>query len=249
MEDTDAKWEILGKNEPYWAVLTSDDFNQLNLTENTLEKFFQTGDEYVADILQIIHQHLDACFKPDRVCDFGCGVGRLVLPFAHYSREVVGIDISESMLNECEKNLNSRGINNCQLITSDDNLASLTGSFNLIHSFITFQHIPVRRGMDIINKLLSHLEDTGILVLHVKYSPNTGWFRLFKKIIKLILIELHVYKPIMQMNSYPLNDLFWLLQNKSLNQCYIRFSAHESSQLGMIIFAQKNNAISHPQNF
>jgi tRNA/tmRNA/rRNA uracil-C5-methylase (TrmA/RlmC/RlmD family) len=90
MEDTDAKWEILGKNEPYWAVLTSDDFNQLNLTENTLEKFFQTGDEYVADILQIIHQHLDACFKPDRVCDFGCGVGRLVLPFAHYSREVVG---------------------------------------------------------------------------------------------------------------------------------------------------------------
>ena len=80
------------------------------------------------------------------MCDFGCGVGRLVLPFAHYSREVVGIDISESMLKECEKNLNNRGINNCQLITSDDNLASLTGSFNLIHSFITFQHIPVGTG-------------------------------------------------------------------------------------------------------
>lgn len=55
MEDTDAKWEILGKNEPYWAVLTSDDFNQLNLTENTLEKFFQTGDEYVAGSISIRH--------------------------------------------------------------------------------------------------------------------------------------------------------------------------------------------------
>jgi hypothetical protein len=89
------------------------------------------------------------------------------------------------------------------------------------------------------------------LLLTLLYFVSTIWIFSFLglPIIKLILIELHVYKPIMQMNSYPLNDLFWLLQNKSLNQCYIRFSAHESSQLGMIIFAQKNNAISHPQNF
>jgi 2-polyprenyl-3-methyl-5-hydroxy-6-metoxy-1,4-benzoquinol methylase len=250
MQDTDSGWETLGKNEPYWAVLTSDDFKQLNLTEEALDRFFFGGDEYVNDILQIIHQHLDPCFKPDRVCDFGCGVGRLMIPFAHHSREIVGIDISKSMLKECEKNLNGRQIDNYKLVTSDDNLTSLTGSFNLIHSFIVFQHIPVKRGVSIINNLLAHLEDTGILVLHVKYSPNRGWFRLFKKIVKLILMELHLYKPIMQMNSYPLNDLFWMLQSKSLNHCYIRFSEDKSSsQLGMIIFAQKNHNISHPQSF
>lgn len=37
------------------------------------------------------------------MCDFGCGVGRLTLPFADCFDNVVGVDISPAMLAEGEK--------------------------------------------------------------------------------------------------------------------------------------------------
>lgn len=283
MQDTDKDWKNLGDLEPYWAVITSEKFKQQNLTEESLSEFFQSGENHIDAIFEIIRQHLDSKFVADRICDFGCGVGRLMIPLTQKCKEVVGIDVSEAMLEECEKNLKNREISNYQLIhSSDDELNNLSGNFDLIHSFIVFQHIPIERGMKIIKHLLNYLRENGILVIQIKYYPyeiktdspenllafdkkvnKRDWLGFFKSLVKLILSEFKLYNlqgrintspsqsglPIMQMNSYDLNDLLWLLQEKNLNQCYVRFSDHGLSEKGVIIFAQKNNSIKHPDHF
>ena len=47
--------------------------------------------------------------------DFGCGVGRLVLPLARRYRTVVGIDISDAYIAEAVRNRDKHGLTNISL--------------------------------------------------------------------------------------------------------------------------------------
>ena len=71
-------------------------------------------------ILSNIHKHLDPGFQPINALDFGCGVGRLVIPLAKISTSAVGIDVSESMLAEARKNCELNSVHNIDLVKSDD---------------------------------------------------------------------------------------------------------------------------------
>ena len=99
--------------------------------------------------MEVCKRHLDPSFSPKSVLDFGCGTGRLVIPLAEIADYVLGLDVSESMLWEARKNCKAHALNNVQLLKSDDTLSCLDGCFDFIHSFIVFQHIPVKRGIRI----------------------------------------------------------------------------------------------------
>src|SRR6185369_10304549 len=138
---TDHEWEKFGKKDPYFGVLTADKFQRQNLTDESKEEFFKSGYDYVENVVITIRKHIDPTFSIEKALDFGCGVGRLVIPLAEISKSVDGIDVSESMLNEARKNCESRSIANVNLLKSDDNLSGLNDTYNFIHSFIVFQHI------------------------------------------------------------------------------------------------------------
>jgi 2-polyprenyl-3-methyl-5-hydroxy-6-metoxy-1,4-benzoquinol methylase len=86
--DTDKEWEKFGKNDPYYGVLTKDEFRSKNLTEELKKEFFATGSSYINDLLDKIKRHIDKDFQIRKALDFGCGVGRLVIPLAEISQEV-----------------------------------------------------------------------------------------------------------------------------------------------------------------
>src|SRR4029453_18161126 len=96
--DTDRVWNHLAKTDPYWAVLTLPQFHKDQLTKDALADFFSTGERHVEFVLDVIHSPFDPSFTPWACLDFGCGVGRLVIPFAQKCRAVVGVDVSEAML-------------------------------------------------------------------------------------------------------------------------------------------------------
>ncbi len=81
-----------------------------------------------------------------RALDFGCGVGRLVIPLSKIAESVTGVDVSESMLNEAISNCDNQNVNNANFIKADDNLSMLSGKYDFIHSYIVFQHIPTKRA-------------------------------------------------------------------------------------------------------
>lgn len=97
--DTDKEWEKFGKYDPYFGVLTHDKFHKINLTDENKEEFFKSGFDYIDDVLEKIRSHIDQSFTIKKALDFGCGVGRLVIPLANVAKEVTGVDVSDSMLN------------------------------------------------------------------------------------------------------------------------------------------------------
>lgn len=177
--DTDQEWEKWGNSDPYFGVITCDKYRTKNLTPKLKDEFFESGRQHIHHILDIIRRYLNPDFTPRKILDFGCGTGRLVIPFAEVAEHVVGLDVSDAMLKEAQKNCKDREINNIELLKSDDELTSLNGRYDLICSFMVFQHIPVNRGKLIFSRLLNHLNDGGICTVHFTYSkevyrPNNG---------------------------------------------------------------------------
>src|SRR5450755_1479730 len=154
-DNPDKSWEKLGKTDPYYGVITVDKFRAGKLDEANRLEFFSQGRSHMARILSCAESATHRIARR-RGLDFGCGVGRLVLPLATDAgfSEVVGIDISPSMLAEAARNASLAQVNNVRFVLGDDRLSQLEGTFDFIHSCIVLQHIPIRRGLEIIGGLL-----------------------------------------------------------------------------------------------
>ncbi len=167
---TDLDWERLGQTAPYWAVLTNEKYRPESLDDSKLAEFFASGEEWIERSFRTIRAHLDPSFAPRRALDFGCGVGRLVIPLARRCETVVGVDVSDSMLREAEKNCGARGLKNVTLVRGDDGLTGVAGRFDLVTSYTVLQHIPTHRGFRLFRRLTELVADGGCGVLHVTYS-------------------------------------------------------------------------------
>jgi SAM-dependent methyltransferase len=174
MRRSDSKhlWETVARHQPYWGVITLDKYLAENLGERTLEDFFASGEEYVGWVFDTITSQLCPNFRPDAALDFGCGVGRVLIPLAPRCGSVVGVDVAEGMLREARSNCDARELANVGFVCSDDSLHGVGGPFGLVHTFIVLQHIPPRRGYDLVKKLLGLLDADGVGVLHVPYGSR-----------------------------------------------------------------------------
>jgi SAM-dependent methyltransferase len=241
--NTDKDWEYYGKNDPYYGVVTHEEFRSSTLDEEAIARFFQSGDEYVSQVVDAIHEYFGYDFVPKKVLDFGCGVGRLVVPFAKRYDFVTGVDVSTSMIAEAKKNCQKFDLSNVSFVQSDDQLSHLSGTFDLIHSYIVFQHIPARRGEVIFRQLLSALNPGGVGVLHFTYSCSP-LRRIFDAIpFAHTLYGFYKGRPIsdrsIQMNQYNLNSLFSSLQNAGCQNVYVSFTRHGVANDGVTLFFQK----------
>lgn len=244
---TDRDWEQFGKNDPYFSVITRNRFRSPNLTDKNKEEFFESGFNYINHVLGQIRQHINPNFSINRALDFGCGVGRLLVPLANVAQEVTGVDVSDSMLNEAKRNCEVRSIKNVILLKSDDSLSLLNGKYDFIHSYIVFQHIPVRRGEQIFANLIERLETEGVCIVHFTYAKDypTKKFVLFVKryipfssnFINLIRGR-EFFAAQMQMNTYDLNHLFLAIQKANVLDCYTTFTNH-GGELGIVIGFRK----------
>jgi hypothetical protein len=106
------------------------------------------------------------------------------------------------------------GVRNVQFVKADDELAQVQGTFNLVHSYIVFQHISPERGLLLLRRLASRLADNGVGVLHVLYY-NPDMASIAARVTKTAWRNLKRpfrARPQMQMNAYPLNDVFRIIQ-------------------------------------
>jgi SAM-dependent methyltransferase len=168
----DREWERWGATDPYFGVLTDPRFRSNALTANDLIEFFRSGEDHVASVLRTCRRHFGDAFHPQSVFDFGCGVGRLVIPFARVADRVVGLDVSPSMIAEARRNVSRAGLDNVVLVQSDGTLSAVHGTFALVHSVIVLQHIDPSRGMPLIERLVELTAPDGVLALHLTYGKT-----------------------------------------------------------------------------
>ncbi|MFM0725290.1 methyltransferase domain-containing protein [Paraburkholderia strydomiana] len=233
---TDKHWEKWGKSSPYYGVVRLPEFRETALSADARQHFFQSGELYVSGMFNVIHRHLNPAFRADRATDFGCGVGRLIMPLSRRARSAVGIDVSPSMLEEAARNVTQEGIGNIEFVRSDDGLTNLHGMFDLINSYIVFQHIPVERGMKLAEALLSHLSPNGIAVLHFTYDCNATRFAPTINWTRDHFAPAHwmanlargrpVFEPTMQMNAYNVNRLLTLFRHCGIEKLHAEFTDH-----------------------
>jgi SAM-dependent methyltransferase len=217
--DTDRDWEKIAAENPYWGVLSSEDFRGEEISSELRTKFFASGERLIINLIEFVRKHLDHEFDIGRSLDFGCGVGRLLIPMAKHSKEAVGVDVAESMLELTKKNLIRAGILNASVVLGDDTLSRIVGKFNFINSYIVLQHVPPERGMALIGKLLSLLEIGGVGSLQLTYgkhrrffiheSPKAQFFRRDGNLITDLLPDPHgPPEGTVTMYDYDLNQIF-----------------------------------------
>lgn len=249
--NSDKAWKKYGKENPYYGVLTDDKYKGQSLSEESKKQFFDAGKEYAERVFRLVHKHVDPEFNPKSVLDFGCGTGRLTIGFAPNADRVVGIDISEGMLLEARANSESMGHGHIEYYLSDDKLSAVANDqFDLVNSYIVLQHINVERGMKIIQELIDKIKPEGIGVLQLNYACNKTrkweFVDYFRYRIPLVHGILNVMQgqpysaPLMQMNTYNMNDVFHIMQNSGIKKSHVSFEDHGTCWGVTLIFQKKN---------
>lgn len=260
---TDRDWENWGRQDPYFGVITQERFRLRNLDAAARQEFFQSGHDEVRHVMAKCRAHLDPAFEPKQALDFGCGVGRVAIPLAAIVAEVTALDVAPSMLEEAQRNCAALGVHNVKLERSTDDLSAYAGRFDLVHSCIVLQHIPAQRGQAIFNGLLGCLRPGGIGAIQFTYAkawfaetlgrdPNppaplagaagtamsrTDRLRALLGRHKATAQPAADGDPGMQMNSYELNTMFFMLQTKGVTRFHTEFTDH-GGELGVFLYFQ-----------
>lgn len=247
MGKAEKTWISLGEADPYFGVLTDDRFTRKNIAEN-LEAFKQSGDAYVDSLMADIAAHFDAPTHA-RALDFGCGVGRLAIPLSRYFNEVVGLDISPAMLGEARKLAGDNP--KVTFALSDDDLGNAPGEFDLVHSYIVLQHIPVDKGLKILRAMLARVAIGGIASLHFPVSRDGGTLERWRYWARCNVPGAHrlsnlmrgrpISEPMMQMNAYPLPTIFSLFEEFGFERSISALERH-FNVLTIRVTAQRRDA-------
>lgn len=245
---SDTEWEAMAKSDPYYGVITLDEFRSDRMDADAKQRFFATGKAHIDFVLERIRQHLDADFSPKRGLDFGCGVGRCTIPMAGVCESVVGVDISNTMLEEARRNCDELAVHNADFVLSDDALSRVKGPIDFAHTFITFQHIPCRRGETILRAMFRALSPGGIAVVHLLHHRDVprivkvlGGLRkrvpLFHNLMNLVAGKPYG-EPLVEKNCYNLNRVMRLLAEEGCGGVHLMFE-DEPPLHSVVLFAQK----------
>lgn len=248
MANSDIEWEKWGRTNPYYGVSSHKHFLRENFSGENSEAFFNSGEEVADTVCANIARHFVDPRTLLSAADFGCGVGRLTIPFAKRCSNVVGIDVSESMLAEARRNSVKAGLTNISFVKSDDQLSRLNGPINLIVTFYVLQHIPVKRGLVLIRQLLSRLAPGGIGVMQFPINDFASrprrvvnWAQVNVPLVHRVVNILKsrpIAWPQMQANVYPVNSVLALLAEQNCERMYLEIIRHERFP-SVVVYCQK----------
>jgi SAM-dependent methyltransferase len=225
-------WNTLGETEPFYAVLTEERFLRDRISDADRDAFFGSGEADVARVFDLIPG-----LPPRSALDFGCGIGRLTRALARRVERVAGVDAAPSMLRLARENVPNAAFS----LTIPDQ------RFDLIVSLIVFQHIPVRRGEELLGELLDHLEDGGVAALHFTFRrPGSSLRRLARAIraraplVHRIAQRLRGERPMpyMQMNEYDSERVIEIMRGHGCEQTSVVPTNHGGIE-GAIVIAKR----------
>ncbi len=161
-------YDELGRKDPLYAVLS---FKDARKNRWDPDEFFARGQKEISSALDRLTA-LNLQVENDRALDFGCGVGRLTQALCETFTEVVGIDISASMI-EAANRYNRHGDRCRYLVNATDDLAQLDdGAFDFVYSNIALQHTPPETSTRYIAEFFRILRPGGIAMFQLPSGPR-----------------------------------------------------------------------------
>jgi SAM-dependent methyltransferase len=243
-------WKKMGRQDPYYGVLSDEKFRLRNVTGEDLKELFSSGEQYVKDSENRIKQIFGQSLADRSILDFGCGVGRLVIPFAqHSSKNVVGVDVSPDIIEKAKARKSELGIHNLELLAYDGIKLPNLSQFDFINSYIVFQHIETSLGFSLLGQLLERLKPGGILQVQITYGHDLPKFTYWNFLLRGNLPIYNCFysflknrklraDAVMQMNYYPPEKLFHLFSKYS-KSVQVEFTNH-GGHLGAFYIMRKD---------
>ena len=75
MVDTDTAWEEIARRDPFWGVLSTDEYLGMDLGEEAERSFFHAGEDHISHVFDVLRDP-SARVCPASALDYGCGLGR-----------------------------------------------------------------------------------------------------------------------------------------------------------------------------
>lgn len=246
-------WKEWGKKDPYYGVLSEEKFRMQHLSDRAIGEFFETGESYASESRKRVLQCFGADISKGNVLDFGCGVGRLAIPFAKMTgKEVWGIDISDDIIARANDHKQALGLDHLKLTTYNGKELKDLPSFDFINSYIVFQHIEPKLGMKLMRQLLDHTQEGGIFQVQVTFGHRLPWsayanfflrtrFQPYNFLYSSLKHRTFCQEAVMQMNHYSPDKLFRLFSDYS-SEVKVEFTDH-GGHLGAFYLLQKTTSL------
>jgi 2-polyprenyl-3-methyl-5-hydroxy-6-metoxy-1,4-benzoquinol methylase len=250
MHNTDDHWKRWGEQDPYFAALSQERFRKENIETNRKE-FFESGAEFISGVMAIAARHFSQ-LNHESALDFGSGVGRLTIPLAQRFKKVVGVEISEAMIAEARHNCQRFNVWNIDFVKSDDYLSWLTQKFDFVNSGLVLQHIPPKRGMNIVRRLLKTVNPGGVIALHFPVRRRLPFLAQLVHTIRhnspfarycFNLLQGRRFAELpMQMNGYDLAEMMVLYSANGIREFTLNSQMLEGT-FSVILFGRKDASI------
>jgi len=165
--DVASAYEVFGSEDPFYAVLSYDRYRKEKLDK---ADFYATGKQQIADTLQTADR-LGLKIGRQRALDFGCGVGRLTNALAGHFDQVVGVDVSSTMVETATAHCDAAS---CRFVVNKepDLRVFEDAEFDFVYSDITIQHIPKPASENYVREFLRIIKPGGYAVFLVPDGPN-----------------------------------------------------------------------------
>lgn len=179
------QWESLGSSEPYWSTITQPQYKSEIFLSNSQE-FYDSGYHSAELLFAFMRRNSIDPIKIRNCLEVGCGVGRMTQSLSKHFPMITAIDVSSFHLEIAEKLFTFNKIENTEFIhlngISD---YEKLGNYDLIISLITLQHNPPPLIGYILEKLLSKLNNAGILFIQIPTYINGYIFDLERYFLDL----------------------------------------------------------------
>jgi SAM-dependent methyltransferase len=162
--DTDRDWEVIAEHNPFFGVLSNEQFLGRSLPDHVLDEFYATGEADVAHVAAMVERATGGPPPTGVVLDFGCGVGRLSLALARRADRVIAVDVAEAMLAVGREQAARQGVRNVEFTATLPQV-----EVDWVNSLIVFQHIPPARGYALLGELLGRVRPGGVVSLQVTF--------------------------------------------------------------------------------
>ena len=145
------------------------------------------------------------------------------------------MDVAPAMLAEAAANAAEVGVVNIRFVEANDTLSGAAGSFDFVISLMVLQHVPVRRGMAILDALIDRVAPGGGFHLHVSVRTDSGgprWLYWASANVPRVKIWQNICArrawnaPAMQMNDYPLGTIVARLAERGIGDLVVLSNPH-----------------------
>jgi SAM-dependent methyltransferase len=168
------QWTSLGNSNPYWSVLSSDEYRG-NLSGDNLEDFYNSGQEVLSRFHDILKTFEIDPNPSHTILELGCGVGRITKSLAEKYNRVIALDVSPGNLEIARNKLKS--FSNIEFIQLEDveSIVNMQTISDHMITVITLQHNPPEVQNILLSSLLSKTKSFAFFqtVTHIEKISNS----------------------------------------------------------------------------